>query len=567
MYHDANHERVPAFHIRTILMKNKLLIVAAFLGIALIIQWLITPLCETLPSSLSLDIAQLPSDGMLKLSYDIGTGYSETLSSYVQAQQSNLPSKVAFQLPADTQLVGLKIGMPEQKGDIRIRGMDFGDYHWSPLGIEGSFMMSADVEMVEADDRSINIHATGHNPSFSSPGSLEYVYGYLATRAATIRAAVFLISLLVFFAVVTLLHKRRYMDQKAALSILRSTVFFCVCVLLLIPSVYTVLNILNQGKMPVFAASAVNEKKPDIPQFSWDTPEVFLESVEPYYSKTYALRHLFIRWYCTSSIRLLDESPVPIVVAGKDGWLFVDLNGSLDDHRGMGQLNQRQLNDTKLKWTYIKNYLDSKGIYLLVVFAPDKETVYPEFLPARLGPFIENTRLNQVIAEISTIPGMEYVDLRSTLKSAKGQYPLFYKVNSHWNALGAFIGYQEVLSHLAVRFEEVDVPKIESVTTKEYVHYGGDLPPMMIMSGEYPESRVELTLQPHGSSKIGVPSLLVFQDSFGNTMLPYFKQDFETVVSAGQGHRFDTEIVEREQPDAVIFIMVERGGGINLLPT
>ena len=548
-------------------MKNKLLIVAAFLVVAAMTQWLITPLCETLPSSLSLDIARLPSDGVLKLSYDIGTGYSETLSRYVQAQQSNLPCKVVFQLPADIQLIGLKLDMPQQQGDITIRGMDFGDYHWSPLDIEGSFMMSADIGMVEADDHSIDIHAMGHNPSFSSVGSLEYVYSYLTTKAAAIRAAVFLVSLLVFFAVVTLLHKRRYIDQKAALTILRSTVFFCVCILLLIPSAYTVLTMLNQGKTPVFAASTVNEKKPDIPQFSWDAPEVFFRDVELYFSKTYALRHLFIRWHCTLSIRLLGESPVPIVVAGKDGWLFVDLKGSLNDHRGMEQLNQQQLNNAKLKWTYIKNYLDSKGIYLLVVFVPDKETVYPEFLPARLGPFVENTRLNQVIAEISTIPGLEYVDLRSTLKSAKGQYPLYYKLDSHWNELGTFIGYQEVLRHLGVRFGEVDVPEIESVTTKEYVHYCGDLPPMMIMSGEYPDNKIGLTLQPHGSGKIGVPSLLVFYDSFGNAMLPYFRQDFETVVSAGESQRFDTEIVEREQPDAVIFIMVERYCGRNLLPT
>jgi alginate O-acetyltransferase complex protein AlgJ len=548
-------------------MKNKLLIVAAFLAVAAVIQWLITPLCVTLPSSLSLDIARLPSDSVLKLSYDIGTGYNETLSCCVQAQQSNLPSKLVFQLPADIQLSGLKFDMPQQQGDITISGMDFGDYHWSPLDIEGSFMMNADIGMVEADEHSIDIHATGNNPSFSSVGSLEYVYSYLTTKAVAIRAAVFLVSLLVFFVVVTLLNKRRYIDQKAALTILRSTVFFSVCILLLIPSAYTVLTMLNQGKTPIFAASTVNEKKPDIPQFSWDAPDAFLRDVELYFSKTYALRHLFIRWHCTLSTRLLGESPVPMVIAGKDGWLFGDLDGSLDDHRGMEQLNEQELNDIKLKWTYIKNYLDSKGVYLLVVFAPDKETIYPEYLPARLGPFVESTRLDQVIAEISTIPGLEYVDLRGTLKSAKEQGLLYYNVNSHWTALGAFIGYQELLSHLGVRFDEVNVPGIESVTTEKYAHCLGGYPQMMIMSGEYPDNQVQLTVQTRSSSKIRAPSLLIFHDSFANAMLPYFEQDFETVVSAGLWHRFDTQMVEREQPDAVIFIMVERGSGENLLPT
>jgi hypothetical protein len=39
------------------------------------------------------------------------------------------------------------------------------------------------------------------------------------------------------------------------------------------------------------------------------------------------------------------------------------------------------------------------------------------------------------------------------------------------------------------------------------------------------------------------------------------------VVLAGESRRFDTGMVEREQPDAVIFIMVERSAGRHLLPT
>jgi len=481
----------------------------------------------------------------------------------MQVQQAQLPSRVIFRLPADIQPVGLRIRMPGQQGDIEINGMDFGNYHWGPADIHGSFKMSADTGTVEVDDRDINIHAAGRNPYFSSVGSLEYVYGYLATRAAVIRAAVFLVSLLAFFAVIALLRKKGRIDQKAGLSILRLAVFYCVCILLLIPSVYTILNVSNLSKMPVFVTF---EKKPDIPRFAWNKPADLLKNVYSYFSKSYAFRDLFIRWYCTLSVRLLDESPVPTVIAGKDGWLFVNMADSLDNHRGIKPLNQQELEDIKLKWTYIKNYLDSKGIYLLLVVAPDKESVYPEFLPARLGPFADNTRLDQVIAEIRTIPGLQYVDLRSTLISAKGQYPLYYKNDSHWNNLGVFIGYQEIARRLAPSFGAVYVPEIEEVVTKEYIHGGTDLPRMMIMSGEFPYSQVELTVQPQNAEKITIPSLLIFGDSFSRDMEPFLKDYFTTVVSAGVQQRFDSAIVERENPGAVIFVMVERSGGSNLLP-
>ena len=538
-------------------MRNRLLFVAGFLLLALVIQWLIGPLCETRPTSFSVDIKQLPRDGTMQLYYDIGKGYSENRSIRMQVQLSQLPTRVVCQLPADTKPLAISIALHDQQGDIEIGGMDFGYYHYSAADIKGSFIGNAHIGEMTVDGQVLRVRASGPDPYLNSMGSLDYIYGYLATRAVVTRAAAFVMTLFAFFTIIALLANRRRIDHEVALSICQTIVFYTLCLLLLIPFAYTILNRINAVSLPTFDTA---ETKPDFPKFTWDTPANFLNKSITYFDKAYAFRDLLIRWNGTFNIRVLDESPLATLISGKDGRIYVNMNGSLDDHIGLKRLSPKELGEINRQISGIKSYLDKKGIYLLVVFAPDMESIYPEFMPERYGPLVKNTSLDQVISELKTIPGLEYIDLRDTVRSAKEPYELFNKHDSHWNQLGGFYGYREIAQKLSTQFKQVPVPAIEDVKAEDYFHgvNANGLSRMLIMNGEFSDSYIELSTQPQNKEKIATPSLLIFRDSFYNRLAPFFQNYFQTVVAASSDTLFNTDLVEREQPDAVIIIRVER---------
>jgi len=382
-------------------MNSKVLYyIAAFFALVVVLQWLIDPLCETVPSKLSLQIAGLSRDTALKLSYSTAAGQNKTITTVVKVFQPQVPSSVVFHLPADIQPTTLTISLPSFDGNIEIQSIDFGFYHWGPIDIAGSFRMSTDIGKVWVNNESLYIRSIGPNPFFTSAGVLDYVYSRLAIRAVAIRAVVFLMSLLVFLFTIILSTKVKHIDSVSASNMVRMTVFYSTCILLLLPSIFTVLNALNLSRMPVLTTNAANEKKPDPLQFSLKKPADFLRRVDPYFRMTYSFRYLLIRWYCGLNVGALNESPVPICVKGKDGWLYANMYQSLDDMIGLKRLNQYELKNVRARYTNIKKYLDNKGIYFLIVFAPSQATVYPEYLPASLSPLSENTCLDQVINEI-----------------------------------------------------------------------------------------------------------------------------------------------------------------------
>ena len=52
-----------------------------------------------------------------------------------------------------------------------------------------------------------------------------------------------------------------------------------------------------------------------------------------------------------------------------------------------------------------------------------------------------------------------FIDARNFLATAKKEmkYPLYYKTDTHWNNLGAFLVYSEIMKEVKARYPEVKV--------------------------------------------------------------------------------------------------------------
>jgi alginate O-acetyltransferase complex protein AlgJ len=170
-------------------------------------------------------------------------------------------------------------------------------------------------------------------------------------------------------------------------------------------------------------------------------------------------------------------------------------------------------------------------------------------------------RLDQLTDFLKGNSNVPLIDLRNALRLAKSSYPLYYKLDTHWNAFAGFVAYQEIMKELVKVFSGLSPLGLADfeISTETEDKADGDLVSPLAMYGVLPEVRVNLTPRNTFSASKKIPKVLVFHDSFIQALSPYMQHDFETVVL--HQHREMTvnlKLIESEKPDVVIFQVAER---------
>jgi hypothetical protein len=294
-------------------------------------------------------------------------------------------------------------------------------------------------------------------------------------------------------------------------------------------------------------------------------------------------------------VNLLHTSPTRDVVLGREGWLYYDNNtygNNLKDFYGESNFSEANLDNIIENLIKIDRFCEERGILFKIVLAPNKHTIYPEFLP----PNIKNrqgasTRLDQVKDYlIRNKLESVLIDLRPTLVSSKNMetHPLYYLTDTHWNPLGAFIAYTEIVKNLRLKYPQIRILDIKNhrVVTKEnnglgdlagFISMPGSLKDMeIVLEPQTPylakkiDSGIELqwiSVQRYHIEKCNYPKLLVFGDSFVKYLLPYLSESFSDSLYLWP-YVIDFSIIKKEKPQIVILEMAERNLQFlsNLLP-
>ena len=174
-----------------------------------------------------------------------------------------------------------------------------------------------------------------------------------------------------------------------------------------------------------------------------------------------------LRWYAKSSMGFrpalvrargllawnwLHGSPAPTSVVRADPWLFMRNERVLDDFRRIDPFTDAELATWRAVLERRRVWLESQGSHYLLVVPPNKETVYAEAMPAWATRAPGPSRLQQLTAYLKATSKVTIVDLTAALESKKGTGRLYHFTDTHWNDLGAFVGYQEVAQRLAAWF-------------------------------------------------------------------------------------------------------------------
>lgn len=334
-----------------------------------------------------------------------------------------------------------------------------------------------------------------------------------------------------------------------------------------------------------------------LPTFSLEHISTFPARYESFFNDHFVFRNLLIRLNKLFKLHLFNVSGSPKVLVGKKGWLYYTGDRVIDDYRGINYFSTNDLQQWKAVLEKKQDWLASQGIDYLFLVAPNKASVYPEYLPDGILQVKNEAPLDQLVMYLERHSKVNILDLRGPLIKQKANGLLFHRTDTHWTSVGAFWGYEKLVGHIAKIFPQVTPITLDDLNKDMQLRKGGDLALMLGLQGELKEEVPRLCLLNPKAKRAGkasgprepfvmetpekkLPRAVMFRDSFTTALVPYLSENFSHIKYIWK--RWDRktpieQIVKETKPDIVIEESVERliknmgsvtiGPEINSFPT
>ncbi|NEQ48863.1 MAG: hypothetical protein F6K11_01850 [Leptolyngbya sp. SIO3F4] len=215
----------------------------------------------------------------------------------------------------------------------------------------------------------------------------------------------------------------------------------------------------------------------------WDLPG----KIDPWYKDHFPERHNLSRADNWIKYDLFRVSPRPdLVLIGSEGWLYSSQPAITVQYTGAVPFSQEELERIRENFEIRRDWLRIRGADYYVVIPPMKHEIYPEFLPPRIRPISDTSRLDQVMRYLKEHSDIPIIDLKSVLLARKPNNHLYYKTDTHWNQVGAWYGYAALIEVLRAQYPELDAPTpLNQFRIDTLSGNGGDLLSMMNMVGKF----------------------------------------------------------------------------------
>lgn len=228
-----------------------------------------------------------------------------------------------------------------------------------------------------------------------------------------------------------------------------------------------------------------------------------------------------IMFLCVSVLSILlgmvfqaTDSMASQVITGKNGWLFYKAIGdgsTLSDYRGTNHYSAQGLKRVKDNLMAAKRAVEAKGARFIVMLAPNKESIYSQYMPKTYTRKTTYTRYDQLYDYLESNTSLDVCYPKQALLKYKNKYELYYPTDNHWNRQGQFIGLQELMDITDGR----SIP-ISSVKFTKKRNYYGDL--CILSYGEHSYYCNQYTLTKVKKKDKSNQKVLLVGDSFAGRM-------------------------------------------------
>ena len=294
----------------------------------------------------------------------------------------------------------------------------------------------------------------------------------------------------------------------------------------------------------------------------------FVYELDDYFSDHFPFRSYLISAYHQVRQAVFSDSGSDRVITGQQDWLFYA--ETLDDYLRQNPLSDLEIAHFKQILALQSDWLKARNIEFLFTVAPNKNSLYGQYMPNKYQPFANPSlaeQLNQFDSQI-------YLDLFSPLSlEAADQKPLYHFTDSHWNNLGARIAAEALLKDLAGTYPELALSQLPGPDYQTRQDWVGDLAVMLYPSGPEAENQQyffdreayryvrplrsleDMLIQTRYQN--GQYRLHMFRDSFANALIPLLSHVFGE-ASYSRSIPYDYRQIDQQGVDIVIAEIVER---------
>ena len=298
----------------------------------------------------------------------------------------------------------------------------------------------------------------------------------------------------------------------------------------------------------------------------------YSKNFELWFNDHFFLRKAFVKFYEFLNDPLSLKGNKRVLI-GKNNWLFYKGDNSERNFANLDLLTEEELENLA---TYLKNIQqwakkNGKSFYYLI--CPDKNKIYGEFYQFHEKVYPDSqSRAQQVVNYLKENTDIEVIYPFDALHQAKTQGLLYYKNDTHWNSLGAYVGYQELMKSIEKK-HKLKIFKYSKLNEEK--HPLGDLSKMFSTPKEDNETTylvppIQDLSKCTGEEKeincinhLGKLRVFMLRDSFTDFLKPYLNNTFKFVDYNWRYNitRSDLKKIKNDA-DIIILEQLER-----LLPT
>ena len=289
----------------------------------------------------------------------------------------------------------------------------------------------------------------------------------------------------------------------------------------------------------------------------------FAEGFDKYVSEHFALREGLINAFNTVDSALLKDYNGQNAVIGKANHIFYA--ETVDDYLGIDLLTDEELESAANYLLFVQTMLKERGVLFAFMTAPNKATVYPEYMPDYLIPTDAEGNMERLTA-LLTEKGVNVIDAKRVLLDGKMNRSVYYEHDSHWNNYGAMLVYNTIAESFGLEKYDAETYTVEYDRT-------GDLHYFVYPTTEYYEERIiypefhaytskrpidfDRDKEINTESGVNTLSMLVYHDSFGRSLQPLLSQSVGSLMMNAY-FPYDLKTIEDNEPKIVLIELVER---------
>jgi hypothetical protein len=271
------------------------------------------------------------------------------------------------------------------------------------------------------------------------------------------------------------------------------------------------------------------------------------------------------------------------VIIGADNWLFLGMKDQLY-FEGSPSFSSTEIDTLNKIWEQRFSILEQRKIIHHWFIVPIKQHVYLDKMPFNMRFSSENQTL-KLVQKMKPIQNkVSY--LLEPLKQAKKQYPVFYKLDNHWNSAGGYIAYLEMMRSIRTQNPTIKHLDFSELQVKQETRNTGILSNFVGLDGYFSETFSQISPKSNTSHEVGKygflapdhfpykdryerrfvnptaknkQKIMIVGDSFGEATEAFFKESFSECLFVFDGweYKLHDEMMDTFKPDIVIYMTIE----------